>query len=113
MAFKFRPCFPGRHRFRWETWLNIRLEVTTIYFFWPIDLDKDGGIRYRPVFPEASFERPLRVVHAPNHRQFKGTSYLEEAVTKLRSDGLNIELVLVERVPNEQALRSIAQQIWF
>ena len=73
-------------------------------FFWPVDLDKDGGIRYRPVFPEASFERPLRVVHAPNHRQFKGTFYLEEAVTKLRSDGLNIELVLVERVPNEQAL---------
>ena len=44
------------------------------------------------------------MLHAPNHRQFKGTSYLEEAVTKLRSDGLNIELVLVERVPNEQAL---------
>jgi glycosyltransferase involved in cell wall biosynthesis len=73
-------------------------------FFWPIDLQVDGGARYRPDFPALGVERPLRVVHAPNHRQFKGTSYLEDAVAQLRAEGIAIELVLVEKVPNKQAL---------
>jgi glycosyltransferase involved in cell wall biosynthesis len=73
-------------------------------FFWPIDLQMDGGTRYRPMFQAAGVNRPLRVVHATNHRQFKGTSHLEDAVAQLRAEGVAIELVLVENVPNEQAL---------
>jgi hypothetical protein len=73
-------------------------------YFWPVDLDEDEGRKYRPVFPEACASRPLRVVHAPNHREFKGTRYIEEAVAQLRAEGVPIELVLVERVPNSQAL---------
>lgn len=73
-------------------------------FFWPVDLDKDGGRHYRPVYPAAAVGSPVRVVHAPNHRQFKGTKYLEAAVDELRRQGIPIELVLVERVPNDQAL---------
>ena len=73
-------------------------------FFWPVDLDKNNGERYQPSYPSLSESKPLRVVHAPNHRHFKGTKYLEMAVTELEAEGIPIELVLVEKVPNEQAL---------
>ncbi len=47
---------------------------------------------------------PLRIVHAPNHRHFKGTQFLIDAVEQLRREGLAIELRLVERLPNDEAL---------
>lgn len=74
-------------------------------FFWPIDLDADLGRRYQPSFPDETSTAPLRVVHAPNHREFKGSKYLEAAVSALRAEGAEIELVLVERVSNDEALR--------
>jgi hypothetical protein len=73
-------------------------------FFWPVDLDADGGRRYAPLYPEPHPGRPIRIVHAPNHRMFKGTRFLEDAVASLRAEGVAVELVLVERVPNEKAL---------
>jgi glycosyltransferase involved in cell wall biosynthesis len=44
---------------------------------------------------------PVRVLHTPNHRGFKGTEFLLRAVEQLRGEGLQIELILLERVPNE------------
>jgi len=76
----------------------------TDLFFWPVDLERDGGARYAPRFPDADSTAPLRVVHAPNHRAFKGTHFLLEAVDRLQREGVAIELVLVERVPNRDAL---------
>lgn len=73
-------------------------------FFWPLNLAASQGERYRPEFPAADAGRPLRVVHAPNHRMFKGTRHLQAAVQQLREEGVPIELVLVENVPNAQAL---------
>lgn len=73
-------------------------------FFWPIDLAAQGGKRYQPVYPSGDRNRPLRVVHAPNHREFKGSRYLEQAVASLRQENVEIELILVERRSNEEAL---------
>jgi len=73
-------------------------------FFWPIDLDADHGRRYAPTYPALGPSKPLRVVHAPNHRMFKGTRYLEKAVAKFRSEGVAIDLVLAEHLPNQAAL---------
>lgn len=46
--------------------------------------------------------RPLRVLHAPNHRAIKGSEYFIRAVEELRAEGVEIELVLVERQSNEK-----------
>jgi glycosyltransferase involved in cell wall biosynthesis len=73
-------------------------------FYWPVDLDANDGERYRPYYPQVDSNRPLRIVHATNHRLFKGTRYLIEAVNALRSEGVPIELVLVEQIPNAAAL---------
>jgi len=49
--------------------------------------------------------RPLRILHAPNHRAIKGTEFFVRAVEELQSEGLPIELVILERVPNTEVRR--------
>lgn len=73
-------------------------------FFWPVDIHNDAGSKYLPSYPKVENRRPVRVVHAPNHRQFKGTHFLVEAIENLQNDNLAIELQLVEKIPNYQAL---------
>jgi glycosyltransferase involved in cell wall biosynthesis len=45
---------------------------------------------------------PVVVVHAPNHRGLKGTEFLIKACEELRREGLEVELRLLERVPNAE-----------
>lgn len=52
---------------------------------------------------------PLRVFHAPNHRNCKGTSHLIDAIEQLRGEGQSIELSLVERVPRNAVLEKMKQ----
>ena len=52
---------------------------------------------------------PVIVMHAPNHRGFKGTEFLIHAVKELQSDGLRIELVLLEGVPNDKVRESMQE----
>jgi glycosyltransferase involved in cell wall biosynthesis len=73
-------------------------------FFWPIDLARNGGVTYRAEFPNPHEGAPLRILHAPNHPQFKGTKYLLTAVEGLKAEGIPIELVLVQGKSNEEAL---------
>ena len=73
-------------------------------FFWPIDLDSGKGKKYIPVYPKNDGMKPLRIVHACNHRIFKGTNYLIQAIEELQAEGVNVKLILVERIPNERAL---------
>jgi hypothetical protein len=73
-------------------------------FYWPINLAKDNGRYYQPVFPSPDAERALRIVHSSNHRDLKGTAYLERAIDSLRSKNIDIELVVVENTPNSMAL---------
>lgn len=76
--------------------------VNTLYF-WPLDI---GDEKYKNIQTVSELNSPLvRIVHAPNHRMFKGTRFIEAAVSELSAEGLAVELVLVERVPNQQALK--------
>jgi glycosyltransferase involved in cell wall biosynthesis len=42
----------------------------------------------------------VRVLHIPNHRGAKGTEFLVHEVERLEAEGLRVELVLLEKVPN-------------
>ena len=53
--------------------------------------------------------RPLRVLHAPNHREIKGTRHFIDAVRRLREEGVAIELTILERVPNSEIRNAIAE----
>lgn len=52
----------------------------------------------------------VRVMHAPNHRGFKGTEFIIQAIAELKLEGLEIELVMLEKVPNEQ-IRELMQDV--
>jgi hypothetical protein len=44
----------------------------------------------------------VRIAHTPNHRFCKGTEFLLKAVQKLRSEGLQVELVMAEGLQNKE-----------
>jgi glycosyltransferase involved in cell wall biosynthesis len=52
---------------------------------------------------------PVRILHAPNHRGFKGTEFLLRAVEELQAEGLEVELVLLERVSNERVKEAMGE----
>ena len=52
---------------------------------------------------------PVRIVHTPNHRGFKGTEFLLDAVERLRAENLQVELMLLEKVPNDEVRRLMQQ----
>ncbi len=53
----------------------------------------------------------LTVAHAPNHRGFKGTEFIIEAVENLKREGLDIEFLLFEKVANEQVLERLNKEV--
>ncbi|MEE9572398.1 MAG: glycosyltransferase [Candidatus Neomarinimicrobiota bacterium] len=73
-------------------------------FFWPVDLHGPNAHKYEPAYPKTDKEKPLRIVHASNHRMFKGTHFIIDAVENLKAKGVFIDLILVEKIPNEKAL---------
>jgi hypothetical protein len=60
-----------------------------------------------PILP--SEEGPVRIVHSANHRGAKGTDFLVAAVEALRQEGFDVELDLIERVSNTEALARVAK----
>lgn len=45
---------------------------------------------------------PVRVVHSPNHRGFKGTEFVVEAVNALKAEGLDIDFIIIEKMQNSE-----------
>ncbi len=43
----------------------------------------------------------LRILHAPNHRMIKGSQRFIDSVNELRDEGVEVELVILEKVPND------------
>jgi glycosyltransferase involved in cell wall biosynthesis len=73
-----------------------------------IDVD-----RWRPVDGQASQtasaeRRTLRILHAPNHRTIKGTQFFIDAVNELVAEGVDIELIILERLPNHRVREVMA-----
>ncbi|OKH49642.1 aminotransferase [Phormidium tenue NIES-30] len=44
----------------------------------------------------------VTIVHAPNHRGFKGTEFIIDAVNRLKQEGLLVKLILLEKVQNSK-----------
>lgn len=50
------------------------------------------------------------VAHAPNHRGFKGTEFVFDAIEKLRAEGLKVELLLMEKIQNDEVKRRFREE---
>lgn len=72
-------------------------------FYWAIDL------KQWPFVGVSLNSRPIKVVHAPNHPQFKGSRFLYKAIEELQREGYPVELLLVTGLPNERARESYMQ----
>jgi len=72
-----------------------------LFKVFPIDCDE---LRPRESPPRDR----VKIVHAPNHRNVKGTPFLLDAIDKVQASGFSCELVMVERVPRSQALELFA-----
>ncbi len=72
-------------------------------FYWAIDLKK------WPFVGVSLSSHPVKVVHAPNHPQFKGTRFLQQAIAELQAEGYAVELIMVTGVSNDQARDFYAQ----
>ena len=49
----------------------------------------------------------VTVVHAPNHRHYKGTRFLEAAIEQLQAEGLPVEFVVVEGMTERRGARGL------
>jgi hypothetical protein len=52
-------------------------------------------------------ERPLRLLHAPNHAAIKGTEAIMTAVKRLRDEGHPIDIELIQGRPNQEVRAAI------
>ncbi|MGE4094900.1 MAG: hypothetical protein AB7G75_29135 [Candidatus Binatia bacterium] len=73
-----------------------------------IDVDRWHPLDQRSVHAPLVDQRPLRILHAPNHRTIKGTQFFINAVNELVAEGLNIELIILERAPNSKVREIMA-----
>lgn len=66
----------------------------------PIDLSQYPfiGVDHKPK------SEAVNIVHAPSSRLKKGTHHFVEAVERLKSEGYNVRLIIVEDLPHKQAL---------
>ncbi|CAG7649083.1 hypothetical protein PAECIP111802_04399 [Paenibacillus allorhizosphaerae] len=60
-----------------------------------------------PCYPPPDAE-PL-VVHAPSHKEIKGTAYVLSAVGRLKKNGFPFRFKLIEKLPHTEALRLYSQ----
>ena len=67
-------------------------------FYWAVDLKK------WPYVGVSLTSRPVRIVHAPNHPQFKGSRFLFECIRELQAEGYPIELDVVTGMSNIEAM---------
>ena len=66
--------------------------------------------RKRAYSKNDGFNGPVKVIHTPNHRGIKGTEFIIEAVNELRSDGLDIQLILLEKKKNTEVCRLMQEE---
>ncbi len=89
-------------------WLDC-LDHVDVVGFAHFTIDVDTWAADPPEVPERfSPSRPMRVLHAPNHRAVKGSERIVEAVESLRAEGRHVELVQIERQPNEVVRAAMA-----
>lgn len=52
----------------------------------------------------------VTIVHTPNHRGFKGTEFIFKAIDDLKKEGLKINFIVIEKIPNSEVKRILHQE---
>lgn len=120
--------YPGHARNQTEISRDVRYWVKNSDAFIPGFMGPDGFGRWDVLLPSPvtinvdAWETSRRqnfsngedgkvvVAHSPNHRGFKGTEFLIEAVERLQKEGLEIELIIIEGQPNSRVKEILSQE---
>ena len=88
--------------YHWDT-------LTLAHF--SIDIAKFSPYRKNLEFyrREYTLDNPLKILHAPNHKATKGSSFFIKAVEELKSEGYPVELVLLQGKPNTEVLEAMSK----
>jgi hypothetical protein len=70
-------------------------------------IDEDQWKPVKNTIAKNSRSIPLKIFHAPNHISIKGTNYFVSAVESLKREGFDIELIILQKVPNEKIKQMI------
>ncbi len=52
----------------------------------------------------------VTIVHTPNHRGFKGTEFIFKAIDDLKKEGMKINFIVIEKLPNSEVKRIVAEK---
>lgn len=66
----------------------------------PIDIEKYSNLKRF----KSQESKSILITHAPTNREVKGTQYIIDAVGKLKREGYNIDLKLLESLPHDQVI---------
>ncbi|MFK7923657.1 MAG: aminotransferase [Bacteroidia bacterium] len=84
---------------RWDALLPSHLFIDTNQWLYHPRVDDADGTNGR-----------VLICHAPNHRGFKGTEFVVDAVDRLKAQGLDVELRLIEGVQNSEVRRILGDE---
>lgn len=76
-----------------------RWDMLPVHYY-PVDVEAIRAI-------QADKYKAFTVIHTPNHRSVKGTQLLVAAIEELRQEGFDVELRLLEGVPNQEVLNEL------
>jgi len=65
-------------------------------------------IKYNPLKKKPN-NVPLKILHAPTSRDFKGTTYIESAIEKLKSEGYKLDFKIAEGITHAQLFKEYQQ----
>lgn len=68
----------------------------------PLNLERYPYVGVRNQHPNEPDS--IKILHAPSKRWLKGTEHVLSAIKKLKNEGYNIELILIENTPHDEAL---------
>lgn len=54
-------------------------------------------------------DKTFKIFHAPNHKNIKGTRFFVDAVDELKKEGYDVELMIVQGVPNNKMKEKIME----
>ena len=125
LSYAIQVSYPFESRGQLETAKNIKRMLKHADFAMSGVMGFDGIGRWdvlavNPIVIDTSLWKPsakksnsekIRVLHTPNHRGFKGTEFLIKAVDELKHEGVEIELVLVEGMPNSFVRALLSEDI--
>lgn len=92
----------------WVDYMHHWDKLTIAHF--SIDIERFEKLR-APVATKVTYtsERPLRILHAPNHKTIKGTSYIQKAIDELIAENYPVELIFLQKRPNHEIIEEISK----